>query len=73
MKKIIISFLKIYKKHVSPLFERVFGGACRYSPTCSEYSIEAFNKYGFWKGLGLSLKRVISCNPWGGSGFDPVK
>jgi len=46
--------------------------ACRYSPTCSVYTIEALNKYGLFKGTYLSVKRILSCNPWGGHGFDPV-
>ena len=65
----LIKFIKIYKYMISPLI----GPSCRYLPTCSEYSIEALKTYGFLKGLFLSFKRIISCNPWGGSGFDPVK
>ena len=42
-------------------------------PTCSEYSIEALNTFGFFKGLYLSIKRILSCHPWGRGGFDPVK
>ena len=66
---ILIKFIKIYKYLISPLI----GPSCRYLPTCSEYSIEALKTYGFSKGLLLSLKRIISCHPWGNSGFDPVK
>ena len=66
---IIIKFIKIYKFLISPLL----GNSCRYLPTCSEYSIEALKTYGFIKGLSLSLKRIMSCHPWGNSGFDPVK
>lgn len=73
MKKITILILKNYKKYASPVLGRVFGKACRYTPTCSEYALEAFKKHGFLKGLLLSTKRVVSCNPWGGSGFDPVR
>ncbi len=73
MKKITIVILKNYKKYASPVLSRVFGQACRYTPTCSEYALEAFKKHGFLKGLLLSIKRVVSCNPWGGSGFDPVR
>ena len=65
----LIKFIKIYKYLISPLV----GPSCRYLPTCSEYSIEALRTYGFSKGLMLSLKRIISCHPWGKSGFDPVK
>jgi len=66
---ILIKFIKIYKYLISPLF----GHSCRYLPTCSEYSIEALRTYGFSKGLMLSFKRILSCHPWGNSGFDPVK
>ena len=66
---IMIKFIKIYKYLISPLI----GPSCRYLPTCSEYSIEALKTYGFSKGLLISLKRIMSCHPWGNSGFDPVK
>ena len=45
---------------------------CRFYPTCSEYTKEAINKYGFIKGWFLGIKRIIKCNPFGGSGYDPV-
>ena len=67
--KLLIKFIKLYKYFISPLM----GPSCRYLPTCSEYSIEALKTYGFTKGLLLSFKRIISCHPWGNSGFDPVK
>ena len=66
---ILIKLIKLYKYLVSP----IIGPSCRYLPTCSEYSIEALKTYGFSKGLLLSLKRIMSCHPWGNSGFDPVK
>ena len=66
---LLIKFIKIYKYLVSPLI----GPSCRYLPTCSDYSIEALKTYGFVKGLSLSLKRIMSCHPWGSGGFDPVK
>ncbi len=47
--------------------------ACRYTPTCSQYSIDAINKYGIFKGGWMGFKRLLSCGPWGGSGYDPVK
>jgi hypothetical protein len=73
MTKLAILILSFYKKYLSPTLTRLFGGACRFTPTCSEYTIEALRKYGLTKGLVLGLKRVGRCNPWGGSGFDPVK
>jgi putative membrane protein insertion efficiency factor len=72
MKKIIIAILiipiKIYKYVISPILPR----ACRYTPTCSEYAVEALKKHGPIKGLWLAIKRILSCNPWGGHGYDPV-
>ena len=65
----LIKLFKIYRFLISPLL----GHSCRYLPTCSEYSIEALKNYGFLKGSLLSLKRVLSCHPWGSGGFDPVK
>ena len=71
--KVSIKIIKGYKFFISPLF----GNSCRYFPTCSEYSIEAIENYGFFKGLLISLKRIFSCHPvkflGGGEGFDPVK
>jgi len=71
--KILIKLIKGYKFFISPLF----GNSCRYLPTCSEYSIEAIENYGFLKGLCISLKRIFSCHPikflGGGEGYDPVK
>ena len=66
---ILISLIKCYKFLISPLL----GQSCRYLPTCSEYSIEALKTYGFFKGLFFSIKRILSCHPWGQGGFDPVK
>ena len=70
---ILIKFIKAYKYLVSPLL----GNSCRYLPTCSDYSIEALKEYGFFKGLYMSIRRILSCHPikvlGGGEGFDPVK
>ena len=66
---ILIKFIKGYKFIISPLL----GQSCRYLPTCSEYSIEALKKFGLIKGTFLSIKRILSCHPWGKGGFDPVK
>lgn len=67
MKKISIKLIKIYQK--IPGF---WHDTCRYYPTCSNYAIEALNKYGFIKGWYLAIKRILKCNPFGGSGYDPV-
>ena len=60
--------IRFYQIAISPLL----GPSCRYTPTCSNYGIEAIQKYGFFKGGWLTFKRILSCNPWGGSGYDPV-
>ncbi len=65
---ILIFFIKVYQWTLSPLI----GRSCRYTPTCSNYGIEALRKHGPFKGSWLTFKRVLSCNPWGGSGYDPV-
>lgn len=71
--KIVIGYffiflIKIYQYFISPLT----GASCRYTPTCSQYGVEAIKKYGAFKGGWLTLKRLVSCNPWGGHGHDPV-
>ena len=70
---ILIKLIKGYKFLISPLF----GYSCRYLPTCSEYSIEALETHGLFKGILISFKRIITCHPikllGGGEGFDPVK
>ena len=71
--KRIFSFLllipiKIYQTIISPLL----GPSCRFTPTCSQYAVEAIQKYGPFKGSWLSFKRILKCHPWGGSGYDPV-
>ena len=66
---LLIKIIKCYKFLISPLF----GNSCRYLPSCSDYAIEALKTFGIFKGLFLSFKRILSCHPWGNSGFDPVK
>jgi len=64
----LILLIKIYQLLISPLFPP----SCRFTPTCSEYSLEALKKYGILKGGWLGFRRIIRCHPWGGSGYDPV-
>ena len=64
-----IMLIRFYQLAISPWLGK---SKCRYTPTCSQYGIEAFKKYGPFKGFWLTTKRVISCNPWGGHGYDPV-
>lgn len=72
MKKLLVKFfillIRFYQLSISPLI----GPGCRYTPSCSAYGIEALKKHGPFKGGWLTIKRVLSCNPWGGSGYDPV-
>ena len=73
LNNMLIKFIRAYQFIISPLM----GNSCRYLPTCSEYCIEALKNFGFYKGLYLSFKRILSCHPikflGGGEGFDPVK
>ena len=71
--KAIISFIFriiiiLYQKMVSPLLQPT----CRYTPTCSQYGLDVIKKYGPFKGGGLTIKRFLTCHPWGGEGHDPV-
>ncbi|MBQ8325389.1 MAG: membrane protein insertion efficiency factor YidD [Clostridia bacterium] len=68
MKRICIAMIRFYQKHISPALP----SCCRYMPTCSQYAIEAIEKRGVFVGIFLAVKRLLRCNPWGGSGFDPV-
>lgn len=72
MKNFLIKAIRAYKKFISPYLEVVFGKACRFTPTCSEYTIEALEKFGVVKGMELGLKRFSRCHPWGDFGYDPV-
>ncbi len=65
---VLIVPIMFYKKFISPLTPPV----CRYTPTCSTYALQAIKKYGPFKGTWLAVKRILRCNPWGGSGYDPV-
>ena len=75
MKKILdivsrpfIGLIRLYQLIISPLL----GPKCRFTPSCSEYGIQAFKKYGLIKGGWLTIKRIARCHPWGGHGYDPV-
>ena len=60
--------IRFYQRFISPLTPPT----CRFTPTCSHYAIEAIRKHGPFKGLALAVWRILRCNPWGGSGYDPV-
>ena len=66
--KLIIGLVRFYQVAISPWL----GSSCRYTPTCSQYMIEAVNEWGPLKGFWLGIKRIGRCHPWGGHGHDPV-
>jgi putative membrane protein insertion efficiency factor len=68
MKWAAIKLIEIYKRWISPGLPP----SCRFVPTCSEYAMEALDRYGIVRGTGLALLRIARCNPLGGSGYDPV-
>ena len=65
---LLILPIRFYQKYISPLTP----ATCRFTPTCSHYAVEAIRKHGPFKGLALAVWRILRCNPWGGSGYDPV-
>lgn len=67
MKWISIKLIRLYQQ-----IPGSFHDACRFYPSCSEYAVIAISKYGFFKGWFLAIKRILRCNPFGGSGYDPV-
>lgn len=72
MSQIMINIIKIYKKNISVFLEKN-GVKCKFYPTCSEYAIQALEKYGFLKGMFLTIKRFLKCNPFSKGGYDPLK
>ena len=65
---VLILPVRFYQKLISPLTPP----SCRFTPTCSQYAVEALRKHGLVKGLWLAIRRILRCHPWGGSGYDPV-
>ena len=68
MKKLLIALVKFYRAYISPMR----GPCCRYIPTCSQYALEALEKYGAFKGGFLALRRILRCHPMCKGGYDPV-
>ncbi|HLD95634.1 MAG TPA: membrane protein insertion efficiency factor YidD [Alphaproteobacteria bacterium] len=68
MKRCLLLLLRAYKLIISPHL----GMRCRFDPTCSVYASQAIERYGALKGSYLTLKRLLKCHPWGGSGYDPL-
>lgn len=68
MTRILLVLIKAYQYLISPML----GPSCRFTPTCSEYAVQALNRYGALKGFWLSIKRVGRCHPWHDGGYDPL-
>ncbi|HLZ48617.1 MAG TPA: membrane protein insertion efficiency factor YidD [Candidatus Limnocylindria bacterium] len=68
MKQLLLALLRFYKARISPALPP----ACRYTPTCSEYAMQAVERYGAGRGSLLAIRRVLSCNPFARGGYDPV-
>ena len=68
MKRFLLAAIRFYRRYISPLRKP----CCRFIPTCSEYALEAVEKYGPWKGSWLALKRLLRCHPFCRGGYDPV-
>lgn len=64
----LVALVRFYQVAISPLTP----AACRFEPSCSNYTLQALEKHGVFKGSWLALKRILSCNPWGKSGYDPI-
>ncbi|MEK7534528.1 MAG: membrane protein insertion efficiency factor YidD [Patescibacteria group bacterium] len=78
MKQLILYMIRFYQKTSffhKQIFKILFlsDSICRYEPTCSNYTYQAVEKYGVWKGLFLGLKRITRCHPWTQGGYDPVR
>ncbi len=72
LKRILIVPLLLLVKFYQYIISPIFPASCRYTPTCSNYMIEALKEWGLFKGTFLGVKRILSCHPWGGHGHDPV-
>lgn len=68
MAPFLVVLVRGYQKAISPWLPP----ACRYTPTCSAYAVEALEKYGAARGSWLAVRRILRCHPWGGTGYDPV-
>ena len=68
MKRFLLAAIRFYRRNISPLRKP----CCRFVPTCSEYALEAVEKYGPWKGSWLALRRLLKCHPFHKGGYDPV-
>ena len=69
MQRFLLALVGVYRRWLSPLKGRP---TCRFLPTCSEYAIEAVERYGAWRGSAMAIRRVLACNPFARGGYDPV-
>ena len=69
MNKVMLALLRFYKRYISPALPQ----SCKFTPTCSEYAMQAFSRYNFFKACALSAWRVLRCNPFSKGGYDPLK
>ncbi|MFM1563795.1 membrane protein insertion efficiency factor YidD [Helcococcus ovis] len=70
MNKIMMFLIKFYRKYISPILG---SNKCKYTPTCSQYAIDAYKKYNFFKATAMTIWRILRCNPFSKGGYDPVK
>ena len=68
MRTFVLALIRFYQACLSP----VLPSSCRFYPTCSTFAYEAVGKWGMWRGIGLTARRLLRCRPWGGHGYDPV-
>lgn len=68
IKRLLIGLIQAYRALISPLFPPT----CRFQPTCSQYAIEAIDRFGIWRGSGLAVRRILRCHPFHPGGYDPV-
>jgi putative membrane protein insertion efficiency factor len=68
MNQVVVGFIRLYQRYISPLL----GSNCRFQPTCSQYTVEAVERYGVLKGLWLGARRISRCHPFNAGGYDPV-
>lgn len=66
-KRMVVGAIRFYQRGISPLL----GPSCRYTPTCSQYAVEAVERYGTWRGVGKAVRRILRCHPWSPGGYDP--
>ncbi|QNM96784.1 membrane protein insertion efficiency factor YidD [Chitinimonas koreensis] len=68
MSRLLIALIQLYRYTLSP----TLGANCRFTPSCSQYAVEALRRHGTWRGGWLTIRRLCRCHPWGGHGHDPV-